>query len=512
MSSRVLGASRLRNRSGPVAVGVMAVGLVGLADWLFYQQPIGFTVGGFGLAILLALLIAHPRIDRSGGWARLTVALTSGLLTSMVIEPNALAIALAGLGLVTLATLARHPWASPLSVWVWRWGMFGPALIVRLVWDLGRLNAYQRQRIFRRRYGPDGQAPRFYLLVSLIRWVAPVALTLVFAGLLISANPLLQRWGVEFSQWMKDALERMPEIVTFGRVVLWAVVLMVVWTLLRMRVRDRQPVALLTKPALWLADFLLEPGTLARCLAVFNAIFAVQTVLDVRYLWYGAALPAGLTYAEYAHRGAYPLMATAIIAGLMVLVTFRQGGAAERSRWARWLVYLWIVQNLLLLTSAALRLGMYVDVYGLSRWRVAAAVWMLIVAGGFVAILLRLMLRRSHAWLTGACVWFAVVVLSVTAVINVDGIIADHNVRYCRELTGAGVELDVAYLEHLGYEALPALQWAAEHLPKDAAARGRIAVAREGLEADLMETLSNWRGWTLRRVQLANLLIGSEGR
>ena len=49
---------------------------------------------------------------------------------------------------------------------------------------------------------------------------------------------------------------------------------------------------------------------MSRSLILFNALFALQTVLDLTYLWGGASLPDGMSHAEYAHRGAYPLIAT----------------------------------------------------------------------------------------------------------------------------------------------------------------------------------------------------------
>ena len=64
---------------------------------------------------------------------------------------------------------------------------------------------------------------------------------------------------------------------------------------------------------------------IVHCLAVFNIIFALQTLLDVIYLCGGAALPRGLTYASYAHRGSYPLIAAALLAAAFVIVTFRPG-------------------------------------------------------------------------------------------------------------------------------------------------------------------------------------------
>ena len=85
-----------------------------------------------------------------------------------------------------------------------------------------------------------------------------------------------------------------------------------------------------------------------RSLIVFNLMFAVQTVLDAAYLWGGVALPDGMSYASYAHRGAYPLIVTALMAGAFVLVAMRRDGPAENSIWIRRLVYLWIGQNVML--------------------------------------------------------------------------------------------------------------------------------------------------------------------
>ena len=62
-----------------------------------------------------------------------------------------------------------------------------------------------------------------------------------------------------------------------------------------------------------------------RSLVLFNLLFAVQTGMDIHYLWRGAALPDGMTYAAYAHRGAYPLIVTALLAAAFVIVAMRPG-------------------------------------------------------------------------------------------------------------------------------------------------------------------------------------------
>ena len=54
----------------------------------------------------------------------------------------------------------------------------------------------------------------------------------------------------------------------------------------------------------------------------------MQTGLDLAYLWGGLALPDGMSHAEYAHRGAYPLVVTALLAAGFVLIAMRP----ERAR------------------------------------------------------------------------------------------------------------------------------------------------------------------------------------
>ena len=104
-------------------------------------------------------------------------------------------------------------------------------------------------------------------------------------------------------------------------------------------------------------------STILRSLILFNLLFAIQTVLDVTYLWGNAKLPDDISYASYAHRGAYPLILTALLAAGFVLAAMKPGGPAEQSAIIRPLVYLWVAQNVLLVASSILRLDLYVEIY-----------------------------------------------------------------------------------------------------------------------------------------------------
>ena len=67
-------------------------------------------------------------------------------------------------------------------------------------------------------------------------------------------------------------------------------------------------------------------------------------------------------------------------AAAFVLIAMKPGGAAERSKVIRTLVYLWVAQNVLLVASSILRLDLYVQTYLLTWWRIAAFIWMGLVA------------------------------------------------------------------------------------------------------------------------------------
>jgi hypothetical protein len=209
-----------------------------------------------------------------------------------------------------------------------------------------------------------------------------------------------------------------------------------------------------------------------------------------------------MTYAGYAHQGAYWLLAAVLLAAVFVVATFRAGSQADKMRSARGLVYAWLGQNVFLAISAGFRLCLYVEVYSLTQWRVAAIIWMLLIVLGLIWTLVRILAGRLNLWLVNVNAITALAVLYVCAFLNFDGFIADFNVRHCREAGGNGVPIDIGYLKELGPEVLPAL------FRLDGELRGArkakvLNTTIQDLERQLHADSKNWRGWTLRRRWLA---------
>ena len=468
--------SHLSLRRRTAFLSATCLGLVVLADWLFYKQPIGWTASVYALVLLAAVTLRNGRYLHT--WPGRLIALgIVGLAVSLLIEPGVLAVGLGLLGLVTLAIIDRGGWTSSVAQLAFRW--------MRFLWNVATQPAHDAQ--VQRRW-QQSRGERCPSVRAFGRWVVPAMLSLIFVSLFALANPIISNW-----------LGRLPENFGVTRLLLWLLVAVAAWGLLRVRLRRSvtSPAGSWSFPPLGRVDLIL------RCLILFNVVFAVQTLLDVRYLWAGDTLPEGMTYAEYAHRGAYPLVATALLAGLFALVTFGRHSDSRQWLWPRRLCYLWIAQNVFLLVSAVYRLGLYVEVYSLTRWRIAATIWMSLVAIGLLWLIWRIVSHRDNRWLLQVNAATAAAVLFACCFINFDGLIADYNVRHCKEAGAAGsAPIDLAYLEHIGPEALPALAWLEQHLDAQSPLHGRVAQIETRLRNTLHQNMANWRGWTLLRYRL----------
>lgn len=473
-------------RSAAAAV-LSCVLLVVLADWLFYEQPVGWTTGLYALVLLGLIVSRRPAALRRRGSRAILVA-CAGLSVACIVEPGPIAVTLLLIGVPMLVATTLQGWTS------------SPVIIAARVGDLFRRVPAQLPRDLarhrRRRRGAG--APRG-LRRQLRRSGVPLAWTAAFLALLAFANPVIARALDDLRVTGRDAIERFADIVAPGRIVLWLAVAVLAWGWLRARSCVRRRACVLSEQIDERQPGVDVPAVVVRTLVLLNALFLVQTVLDAMYLVGGVALPEGMTYAEYAHRGAYPLVATALLAAVFVLVTFRRGAFSPRLRLARLLVSVWIGQNILLLATSAWRLGLYVDAYGLTRLRVAAGIWMVLVGVGLVSIVYRLLRRRSNAWLLRVNTAVLCAVLYACAFPDFRGFIAGWNVTHCREVTGTGAPLDLAYLEKLGPAALPALALLGDE-------NGSLATTaiphRKRLVASLEAKTENWRGWTWRRSQI----------
>ncbi|ACI57838.1 conserved hypothetical protein (plasmid) [Rhizobium leguminosarum bv. trifolii WSM2304] len=471
---------------------VALLALVGCADFLIFGQELGINLFLFALAVCAGILLSarrRPRLSMAAFSLSLLVLASAPLVESPSLTDVSLCLgALMSVALISARLFPRRLPALPLVFF-----RFALVIPLRLAEDI------------RKSLATPGKRFSFTMVRQGVGlWIMPLILAAVFVSLFATANPLIEiaLRSIDFAVLL--------QFLDLWRIGFWMITAVVVWAMLRPRLKRRAKRPPPGRP------FMIVPtrnapfghASLLRSLILFNAIFAVQTLLDLVYLWGGADLPEHMSHAEYAHRGAYPLIATALLAAAFVLVAMRRGGPGDHSALIRGLVHAWIGQNVLLCLSSMLRLGLYVEVYSLTELRVAAGLWMGIVAIGLVLILLRILLNRSNEWLVAANLVSLLTVLYISSFVDFPAFIARFNVAHSQEISQEGPPLDLSYLSSLGPSVIPALDLYLQMLPSDLIdQRSKAVTARFYLVRDFEMQPRDWRSWTFRSARLETYLL-----
>ena len=147
------------------------------------------------------------------------------------------------------------------------------------------------------------------------------------------------------------------------------------------------------------------------------------------------------------------------------------------------------------------------EVYSLTELRIAAGIWMALVAVGLVLICLRIELGKSNLWLIAMNLYALGAAIYLSAFLDFSAVIARFNVDHSYELSGEGVPLDIGYLASSGPGAIPALDEYLVRLPKGPSSSRGFASALRGYQASTFKHQpTDWRSWSFRDQRLADYL------
>lgn len=328
----------------------------------------------------------------------------------------------------------------------------------------------------------DGSSHR--LRAVAVGLMITIPIIAVFGALLVSADPVFERLARFLTDWDPGRLLSHLVVIAF---LSW----LALGYLHAVVVRDpdlaASPVTL-PLPGLGAIEIGVPLGALAL-------LFLAFVIVQARYLFGGEALiqaTVGLTYAEYARRGFFELVT---VAGLVLPLLLGAQAILRRddhlaTRAFRLLATAILVLVGLIIASAAYRLKLYHDAYGLTQDRFYAAavmVWIAAALAWFGATTLRGCGQRFV--FGGIMAGFAVV--AGMNVLNPDAMIARTNLARADH----GDELDSTYLVRLSADASAVLAAAVPRL----AQADRCAIVRQ-LATDAEERRQgDWRSWNLSR-------------
>jgi hypothetical protein len=236
------------------------------------------------------------------------------------------------------------------------------------------------------------------------------------------------------------------------------------------------------------------------------ALFAAFVVVQVRYLFSGEAPVEhsfNLTYAQYARRGFFELVAAA---ALLLPVLLAIDWALARRKTTH-LAFRALAGVLLILLSAVMlsaleRMQVYKDAYGLTELRVYVTAILLWLGAVFLWFAASVLCGRRDRF-AAVAILSATLMLLALNVLNPDALIARTNVARAAE----GKSFDAHHALTLGPEAVPELIDGLDGLPDSDA----CTVARGLLDRWLGETVDP-RGWNLGRSQAISAVKDNEDR
>lgn len=252
----------------------------------------------------------------------------------------------------------------------------------------------------------------------------------------------------------------------------------------------------------------------ATVLLAVDAVFAAFVVLQLAWLFGGLDTLAatGLTYAEYARRGFFELVAVTSLAGLLVAGV--HAVVEHRTRLVVGSALALALLNVVVLLSAFIRLRIYQEAYGWTELRfyvLATIAWL----GIGIAAALVLLSRDRMGWLFHALAMSAIAVLIAVNAVGPTRFVAEQNVARLLDPSlvppDGFVGLDVGYAVFLPDDAIPALVRALPALDGDARTFVEDQLRLRGEELAAPE-LAGWPAWNLAREGARDALRSLPGR
>jgi len=243
----------------------------------------------------------------------------------------------------------------------------------------------------------------------------------------------------------------------------------------------------------------------AVAIGLLDLLFLLFVVVQLRYFFGGVALieaTTGLTYAEYARRGFFELVAASsltlpVLLGADHLV---RGETAEHLRTFRRLAGLLLVLLAVVMASALGRMRLYVAAYGLSEDRLYATAFMVYLLGVFAWFAWTVLRGTAGGSPRTRFAFGALIqgfsVLAGLHILNPDAFIVRTNLNR----PAAERPFDAKYALSLGADAVPFLLDALPRLGAD----DQCAVARKLLSR--WKNDSDWRTWNWSRSRARRMI------
>ena len=196
-------------------------------------------------------------------------------------------------------------------------------------------------------------------------------------------------------------------------------------------------------------------------LVVLNLLILVQNLLDIWFVWFNFEWN-GQYLMQFIHEGTWLLIFSILISICIILWLYRGNqNFIPGNKFLRQLSYAWLIQNMVLAVSVAVRNGWYICYFALAYKRIGVALFLIMTLIGLFTVVIKVKERKTLFYLLRVNFLAAFILLAAASCVNWDPLIARYNFAgYQRSF----VHLD--WLCTLSDKALPMLDKSSAELDR----------------------------------------------
>lgn len=429
-----------------------------LLTLLFYKQGIGINLVIAELALLF-YFFATRQIHMKGF---LNISLTISLLTSLsfTIITHSTFIYIMHF-LVLLAFVGSLIYAESKSVLT----NFGLAISNVFTAQFNLVEAFASSKIRGKNLGK--------ILWKLKIYIFPVIILFVFVLLYRNSNPIFNKIYLSIRKFVFDQISHIVDYIELYALFTFILALLIsAFLILRAQQED------VVKDDLNASDVLkrtrkknsekvktmsLKYEYKAAVFLIFslNALLLFLNILDIQYVWFDFTWE-GQFLKEFVHQGTYLLIVSILISIGLVLYFFRSNlNFFSANKLLKVLSYIWLAQNAVLIISVVIRNYYYIQYFALAYKRIGVFIFLTLALIGLFTVFLKVRNGKSYFFLWRINALAALYVLTFSACLNWDVIIAKYNYNNAHKSF-----LHLEYLARLSDKALPYLDFPIEDLQK----------------------------------------------
>ena len=193
--------------------------------------------------------------------------------------------------------------------------------------------------------------------------------------------------------------------------------------------------------------------------ALLNLMILWLNYLDIRHIWFGFQWSGGYLK-EFVHEGTY-LLIVSILLSMSIAVYYLNSNLVffKRNKLFNALVIAWLVQNLVMIVSVALRNSYYIDYFALAYLRIFVYFFLAVCVVGLLTTIVMIHRRKSIGYLVSLNSVSVFVVVILSCCFNWDAIIARYNFEHYNKSF-----VHYEFLAGLNDSALPYMNYTEEQI------------------------------------------------